>query len=149
MKFGEIKSIAHNIADSLASGVGLLIGVYEMDIFGEAAQTPEGFVVVDFLTGTTASGVVSAAHGRAIELYRHALGSLCEKHGTSPSAFHKLSVQYFADRRFLVTVEDHQGRRSTDEYVGSPGRRVRVLDPLGRVHPSRRLAEHNQNDLAD
>jgi hypothetical protein len=43
MKFGELKSIGHNIADSLASGIGLMIGVYEMDIFGEAANSHEGY----------------------------------------------------------------------------------------------------------
>ena len=36
MKFDELRSIGHNIADSLASGIGLLIGYYQMDIFGEA-----------------------------------------------------------------------------------------------------------------
>ena len=33
MKFGELKSIGHNIADSLACGPGFLIGVYCTDIF--------------------------------------------------------------------------------------------------------------------
>ncbi len=33
MKLGELKSLGHNIADSLASGVGVLIGVYVTDIF--------------------------------------------------------------------------------------------------------------------
>jgi hypothetical protein len=33
MKFGELRSIAHNIADSLPSGIGLLIGFYDMNIF--------------------------------------------------------------------------------------------------------------------
>ena len=36
MKHDELRSIGHNIADSLASGCGLMIGVYDMDIFGEA-----------------------------------------------------------------------------------------------------------------
>jgi hypothetical protein len=53
MKFGTLKSIGHNVADSLASGVGLMIGVYEMDVFGEVTSTPEGFIEVDFLTGDT------------------------------------------------------------------------------------------------
>jgi hypothetical protein len=28
MRFGELKSIAHNFADSISSGVGLPVGVY-------------------------------------------------------------------------------------------------------------------------
>ncbi len=35
---------------------------------------------------------------------------------------------------FIVTVEDRQGRRSVDEYLGSPGKRVKVLDDLGRSY---------------
>ncbi len=52
MKFDELRSIGHNIADSLASGTGLLIGIYGTDIFGEASRSPERFITVDFLTGT-------------------------------------------------------------------------------------------------
>jgi hypothetical protein len=44
-------AIGHNIADSLGSGVGLPIGVYFTDVFGEASRLPEGFIVIDFLTG--------------------------------------------------------------------------------------------------
>lgn len=42
MKFDELKSIGHNIADALGSGIGLMISVYEMDVNGEASATPEG-----------------------------------------------------------------------------------------------------------
>jgi hypothetical protein len=59
MKFGTLISIGHNIADSLASGIGMMIGVYEMDVFSEAAATPEGFIEVDFLTGRSTGGNVS------------------------------------------------------------------------------------------
>jgi hypothetical protein len=47
MKFGTLKSIGHNIAESLASGIGMMIGVYEMDVFGEAAAAPQGYIEVD------------------------------------------------------------------------------------------------------
>jgi hypothetical protein len=73
MKFDELRSIAHNIADSLASGIGLLIGYYELDIFGEASRSPEGFIVVDFLTGTCRAGAPSESLARAIALNKNAL----------------------------------------------------------------------------
>jgi hypothetical protein len=136
MKFDDLKSIAHNIADSLASGVGLLIGVYEMDVFGEAARSAEGFITVNFLTGTSEGGTPSPSLARAFAQYRDALARLCAKHDTSPAAFRELTARYSVDARgyrFVVTVADQQGRRSVDDYVGIPGRRVRVLDALGRV----------------
>jgi hypothetical protein len=137
MKFDELRSIGHNIADSLASGIGLLIGVYEMNVFDEARRSPEGFVEVDFLTGTSTGAPTSLSLTHAIDLYGRALASLCEKHGTSPATFKQLTARYHggSGARFSVTVENHEGRLSTDEYIGIPGRRPRVLDPLGRIRP--------------
>ncbi|PRA51826.1 hypothetical protein CQ062_19645 [Ochrobactrum sp. MYb68] len=92
MKFGELKSIGHNIADSLASGVGLMIGVYEMDIFGEAARSSEGYILVDFIHGTFSGAEPSASLSKAISLYTQALDELCRKHGTKANAFGELSA---------------------------------------------------------
>jgi hypothetical protein len=136
MKFGELRSIGHNIADSLASGIGLLIGYCQIDVFGEASRSPEGFITVDFLTGTCTVGIPSPSLARAITQYKDALADLCGRHSTSVSAFRELTACYSTDvhgRRFVVTIEDQQGRRSIDEYAGTPGRRVKVLDHLGRV----------------
>jgi hypothetical protein len=136
MKFDELRSIGHNIADSLASGIGLLIGYYQMDIFGEASRSSEGSITVDFLTGTCPVGTPSHSLAKAIALYKNALVDLCTRHGVSVAVFRELSARYSADAygpRFVVTIEDQQGHRATDEYVGIPGRRPKVLDHLGRV----------------
>ncbi|HXP73987.1 MAG TPA: hypothetical protein VN823_07560 [Stellaceae bacterium] len=141
MKFDDLRSIAHNIADSLASGIGLLIGVYQMDVFGEAARSPEGFITVDFLTGTSSGGKVSPSLARAICRYREGLADLCRKHRASPAAFRELTVRYSPygrGGRFVVTVEDQRGRRSVDEYEAWPGRRIRTFDHLGRIRTNRR-----------
>jgi hypothetical protein len=138
MKFKELEAIGHNIADSLGSGVGLPIGVYFTDVFGEACRLPDGVIVIDFLTGKPTSGIVSAGLAGAVAMYRDALAALCEKHGITPSAFSQLTVRYSmvnSRRAMLVTVEDHLGHRSTKEYEGWSGRRTKVLDSLGRVRP--------------
>lgn len=137
MKFGILKAIAHNLADSAADGMGFLIGVYAMDIFGEAGATPEGYIEVDFLTGEITGGQASASLARALKLYSEvALPHLCESHGGSPSDFRQLKVRFQADPlspQFKVTVEDQRGRQATTHYEGLPARRVKVLDQLGRV----------------
>jgi len=141
MKFDALRAIAHNIADSLASGVGLLIGFYETDVFGEAARSAERFITVDFLTGSSEGGKPSPSLAHAIAHYRAALADLCARHGTSPAAFRELTARYSTDshgRRFVVTVVDRREHRSVDEYVVVPGRRVRTLDPLGRVRRASR-----------
>lgn len=137
MKHDVLTSIGHNIADSLASGVGLLIGVYQMDVFGEAAKSPEGFIEVDFLTGSTSGARPSPSLARAIRLYAEALPSLCERQGAAVSDFEQLVARYISrgpnDYQFTVEVVDRFGKRSRDHYAGLPGARPKTLDALGRL----------------
>lgn len=141
MKFRQLKSIGHNIADSLASGVGLLIGEYDLDVYGEAQQSPDGFLLVDFLEGTVSGDHISESLAHAVSAYAEALPGLCTRHGTNVSVFQELTARYSLNmqgqRRFVVTVEDKNGRRSVDEFIGSPGKRAKELDRLGRVRPKR------------
>ncbi|MEQ1949845.1 hypothetical protein [Mesorhizobium sp. CN2-181] len=137
MRHAELCSIAHNFADSLACGLGLVIGHYPTDVFREAGNSSNGHITVDFLTGTILEGRPSTGLAQAIALYSEALPAFCEKHGASISDFRELAVRYSGgqpDRRFVVTVVDGQGRRSSSEY-GGHGERLMVLDPLGRRRP--------------
>ena len=129
MKFGALKSVGHNVADSLASGIGLMIGVYSMDVFGEAAAGPEGYIEVDFLLGTTSGSPASRKLLRAISLYRDALPDLCRKHGVRIEEFKTLRARFGIDKaygpHFAVTVVNRTGKSSTDQYLGTPGRRLK------------------------
>jgi hypothetical protein len=128
VKFANLKALGHNVADSLASGVGFMIGVYTMDVFAEATSSKDGFIVVDFLQGKCIEGEASCSLNRAAQLYRDALPSLCAKHGLDIADIVMLRVRYGVDAaygpHFSVTVEDSSKRRSTDGYVGFPGRRL-------------------------
>jgi hypothetical protein len=138
MRHGELRSIAHNIADSLACGMGFMIGVYQMDVFGEASASAGGAVTIDLLAGTVVEGDASSSLRRAVELYRDALPALCARHGGSVDDFRALKVRYWSahgDPRFAVTVEDSSGRRSTTEYGGVAARRLKVTDGHGRLRP--------------
>jgi hypothetical protein len=96
VKHGKLRSIAHNVADSFASGVGIPIGVYASDIFGEAEKSPDRFITVDFLSGKVAAGSGSARLKKAVGLYRDVVESVCIKHGASVSAFRMLTARYSA-----------------------------------------------------
>jgi hypothetical protein len=140
MKHNNLRSIAHNIADSLASGVGLPIGAYSTDIFGEAATASQGFITVDFLNGTTEGGTPSTSLAEAIKLYSDLLPSLCEKQHSQVEFFKSLKARYSGDaldRYVSITIEDKSGRTSTDNFTGSPLRHVKVLDNLGRIRKAR------------
>lgn len=136
MKHAVLTSVAHNIGTSLASGCGLMVGVYEMNVFGEAACSPEGFIEVDFLTGDTSGATPSVSLGRAIRLYVDALPELCKRHGCSLTDFERLTVKYLgkvARPQFVVEITDRNGQTSADRYVGYDGARPMVLDARGRV----------------
>lgn len=133
MKHAVLTSIGHNIADSLASGIGLLIGVFDMDIFGEARRSAEGFIEVNFVDGTTSGGKPTPNLAEAIHEYSKVLPALCERQGASISDFKRLVARYQHSREFIVEVEDSAGKVSRDRYVGVPGARPKALDPLGRV----------------
>ncbi len=140
MRFNTLRSVAHNIAASLACGMGFMIGVYETRVFEEASEASTGFLEVDFLTGTS-SIPISASLNRAIELYANALGPLCERHGVPISSFSQLTARYILDStgfgRFDVIISDREGRSVRDHYLGPSGRRPRVVDKLGSVRTNR------------
>ena len=127
MKIGELASFGHNIADSLASGICFMVGVYSADIHGEAAASPEGHVTVDFLTGSTSGSLVSPELKRTIQKYSDMLAELAERHGLDAAEIKVLSARFGTDPvagpHFLVTVEASDGRRSVDQYTGVPGKR--------------------------
>jgi hypothetical protein len=140
MKIGTLRAIAHNIADSLGSGCGLLVGVYEMNVFGEASRSPGGVIDIDFLAGKATRGTASRALKAAIVKYRDVLPAFCAKHGASMEDIKTLSARYAMDApngRIVVTVQDRTGRCCVDEYRGTPARHVKVVDKQGRIRTKR------------
>lgn len=127
MKIGELASFGHNVADSLASGMCFMAGMFSADIFGEAAASPEGHITVDFKTGSTSGSPASPALANAVRHYSELLPDLARKHGLDPSQIKFLIARFGTDQvagpHFSVTVEAADGRRSIDQYVGIPGRR--------------------------
>ncbi|MBC2729828.1 hypothetical protein [Thiobacillus sp.] len=130
MKLGELKSLGHNLADSFASGIGLLVGVYAMDVFAEAAASDPGYIEVNFIDASATGSVISATLQGAIESYSNALPELCKKHSIDPSQIKALIARFGTDSvygpHFTVSVESIDGRSSTDRYIGFPGKRLRT-----------------------
>jgi hypothetical protein len=133
MKFDQLRSIAHNLADSLASGDSLLFGLFggpKLSVPGAAFRSPDRCVVVDFLVGQVTVGEVSPELARVIADAPASLAFLCEKHRASPAMFHELTAKYKVDASeqfgYAVTIVDISGRRAVDEYVGIPGKRKRA-----------------------
>jgi hypothetical protein len=128
-KLGTLKAIGHNFADSFASGIGLLIGYYAMDVFAEASASEEGHLIVDFLDGTTSGSPASESLQQAVRLYSDVLPEFCARHDFDLKDIRVLRARFGTDAvygpHFTVTVENAPGRRSVDRYVGMPGKRLR------------------------
>lgn len=143
MKLAALASFGHNLADSLASGIPFMVGMAGLrsfDIHGEAAASPEGHVVVDFLTGATSGSPVSPVLQGVIRSFNKALPELAEREGLEMAEIRVLSARFGTDpvvgTHFLVTVETVDGRSSVDQYAGTPGRRY------GKARRSTREALH-------
>lgn len=128
MRFSDLKSVGHNVAASLASGLGFPIGFYVTAIFHEARATEKGLIGVDFLRGDISVGEASPSLRRAISLYGDALADLSARQGVRKEDFRRLDAQFgvhpaYGDF-FTVTVADWHGRSSTETYLGESGARL-------------------------
>jgi hypothetical protein len=120
----------------MASGLGFVIGHYPMDVFGEAALSPESVIEVDFLNGRVVRGQPSGSLEVAVALFAEALPGFCESNGAQSTDFKALSAIFDTTplgQRVLLLVTDQSGRSSTTEYRGVPLKRLKVLDGLGRI----------------
>lgn len=140
MKHSQLHAIAHNFTDSLACGLGFVVGYYETNVFADAACNPDGYLVVDFLTGQLDEGTASDQLLHALPVYRNAFENFCQKHGATKSNFIEFKTRFEAGRfenMYSITITDARGRRSSIDYAGIPGKRVRIHDDQGRVIPNR------------
>ncbi|NIJ43252.1 hypothetical protein FHS78_003564 [Parvibaculum indicum] len=136
MRHGKLRSIAHNIATSLTSDASLLFGVGG-EIYDGIEGKPEGYIIVDFLTGTSSGARPSLGADGRICAAPAILNELCRKHGTSIWFFKELTARYVGsgtNAYFTVTVEDRMGKRTVEEFHRF-GHRVRIVDSLGRIRP--------------
>ncbi len=136
MKHGKLRSIAHNLADSLAGYVGLITGVYDLDLYKDAARSPDGELVIDLLNNKIISGKPSPNHIEAVSRLRPEFNRLCETEKVSRSSFCNAIARFHANKvryGFTIIVEDDNGKITETDYTGIPARRVFQLDSLGRL----------------
>ncbi|RYG89190.1 hypothetical protein EU803_18250 [Loktanella sp. IMCC34160] len=107
-------------------------------IYAEAAANKDGYLVADFLTGKAKGAFPDGEVEHFLPLFKNAFPEFCAKHKISVSDYRAFLVRFIAGRngnRYVITVEDQNGRRSSREYVGRPGKRSEALDELGRRRP--------------
>ncbi|UCI08239.1 hypothetical protein [Mesorhizobium sp. B1-1-8] len=144
MKHGRLCAIAHNFADSMASGLGFVVGYCQTEVFEEAAASPGGVIEIDFLRGNVVRGCPSHQLENAAATFAGAFPTFCKKNRAEVTDFESFLAAFDARGgrcRAMLTVVDRNGRRSVTEYDGVPLKRLRVLDTLGRIRRKTRQIE--------
>jgi hypothetical protein len=144
MKHDRLCAIAHNFADSMASGLGFVVGYCSTEVFKEAAASPDGVIEIDFLRGHVVRGSASHDLKDAAVIFGQAFPAFCKKNGAEATDFETFLAAFDTRggrRRTVLTIADDNGRRSLTEYDGVPLKRLRVRDGLGRIRRKPRQIE--------
>lgn len=136
MKHGHLRSVAHSIADSLASGISLMTGFYDLNVYDDAMRSDDGTLTVDLLNGKVIKGAPSSDLASAILRLPAEFDRLCrakgfERHDCRSALAHFHTSQ--TAQGFTLIVEDNFGKITEADYEGVPARRVLELDHLGRA----------------
>lgn len=140
MKHNKLHGVAHNFADSLAGGLSFVVphSVIHTHVYAEAVANEDGFLVADFLTGNVEGAYIEGEVEHAIPLFKNAFPEFCDKHGVDILDYRTFLVRFISDsqsNRYVVTIEDSKGKRTSREYIGGNGKRTEKLDELGRLRP--------------
>ncbi|MCW1920417.1 hypothetical protein NX862_16770 [Rhodobacter sp. KR11] len=138
MKHAKLQAIVHNVADSLGSGISLMTGFYDLDVYRDAHNSPGKTLRLDLLGGVVMEGDARANLIAALQRVPEALAAQCTKAGVSWDDFHRAEVVYRVDTvgpGFTILVEDRAGKSTETDYMGSPAKREKALDAYGRVVP--------------
>jgi hypothetical protein len=136
MKHGQLRSVAHSIADSLACGISLMTGFYDLRIYDDAMRSENGVLTVDLLNGRVVTGTPSTNVASAVLRIPKEFDRLCSAKGLARSDCRRALAHFHANpitQEFTLVVEDSSGRITEADFQGAPARRVMELDHLGRI----------------
>jgi hypothetical protein len=137
MKQGVRRAIAHSLADSLASGCSFLLGNYE---FSVRAHMRNGRLAIDCLAPCMIEGRDGPELQQVMGAMPGALAKLCAGQHIDPKSFGELIVAFEQDLLGMsatTRVAADGGETFVDTYVGTPLRRRRMLDHVGRSRTAR------------
>lgn len=135
MKHGQLRSIAHSLAASLASGVSLITGFYDLDLYGDARNSPDGKLSIDLLKGKIMDGNPSPQLIAAVSSLGPEFHRLCEAEKISPKDCRSAKAYFYAylnREGFTLVVEDTTGKVTETDYEGSSAQRAFERDALER-----------------
>lgn len=137
MKIAHLKAAAHNMADSISSECSLISWDYDFHLWSYIAQNPEQRLRVNLLTGELRSeGLWPTRVSKFFADFAGIVPEMLAKHECPIEEVSAIEVEFCRlpiDKEVTVTVQQANGKASTDRYVGTPLARPRILDNLGRI----------------
>jgi hypothetical protein len=136
MRHEAYRAIAHNFAHSLACGVSLSTGFYELDVYGDAATSPGGKLRLDLLNGKVLEGEANKDLQTALARIPPLFAEGCRRSGGSLTDLRCAEATFSrsgSEEGFVLEIEDSKGQRSATDYSGSESKRTRDLDRHGQL----------------
>lgn len=145
MKRAVLRAAVHNALDSFTSGCSLAFAIedYEFPFWMLLWNMPDRVFEADVLTGVVATprpdkGLRSYLRlTNAVAVLADEMPAFLRKHGCTPNSIDSVAVRFennWTRRKCVtVTIVMVDGTRLTDAYHGTPLRRRRIRDQLGRV----------------
>jgi hypothetical protein len=136
MKHSQLKSIAHSLAASLASGCSLMTGVYDLDIYDDAGRSPGNELIVDLLNGVVVAGAASPQVSAAVVQLPPNFRRLCAAADVACCDGVGATARFYVTAvhaGFHLVVADSDGRVTETEYEGTQARRALELDAKGKI----------------
>ena len=116
-----------------------MTGFYELDLYGDAAKSPDGKLSVDLLNGRVIAGTPSPELSAAISRRSLHFDRLCATAGIARGECQAANAHFYATSQrtgFTLAIEDGAGRVTETDYEGTPAHRVLERDQRG--NPRRR-----------
>lgn len=138
MKHSSLQAIVHNVADSLGSGISLMTGFYDLSVYSDARNSPNGILKVDLLRAVVVEGDAGVNLLAALKRVPTALMEQCEKAGGSWDEYRRAEVIFHGNQSgpgFTIIVEDQTGKLTETDYLGFPAKRAKAIDVYGRLIP--------------
>jgi hypothetical protein len=128
------------MADSISSEASFLGFDFDFPVWSYVDKLPDRELRVDLLHGTLLTpGLQSGRAQKFFADFARAVPEVLRQHGCSPDQVTAIELLFrrseptMRSQEVLVTVEQSDGRRTTDRYTGWPLTRPRQLDGLGRI----------------
>lgn len=112
-----------------------MTGFYDLRVYQDALQSEGGVLTIHLLHGVVVACQPSADLAAAVALLPREFDRLIRSRGFESKDCLRALASFQVNqitRWFRLIVEDISGRVTETDYEGSPARRVKGLDPLGR-----------------